>query len=509
MAKAKKAAKARTKTVKPKVLPNDTAVRYAGDPTAVVYDKIGKGRKALKQLLWGDWMVVVGEEKDGHLPVKSRGCTGFIDAKLAMTQRVLEVIFVDIGQGDGCLLVTPDDKHLLIDAGQGDNMHRFLRWRYGRFQKEFAFEAAILLHSDIDHYGGFGRLFDEPKLHFKNVYTNGLMERPSAKDDGTLGPRRKVGTAEYIDALVPDKARLTKFVAKKANVGSKQYPAMLKKALDAGKFDEFRMLSVADKHLPGFGPDNKVTIEVLGPVAETVKGKRALRWFEDDGKTKNGHSVVLRLKIGGVSILLGGDLNIPSEALLLEAHAFRSPQIRALLPKGSGATSRRRATTEAPTSPTSSSEPLNPIATIDLERRRRAACASPAGCARYLRAMRPRQAAAHLQHRASPVGRRAHQAPVGAAQARRRTDEVLGGRPDGCGQEEATAKADKFKAQLDRSVATYGAINLRTDGSKAVVAQKIEKARGKNKEWDGYQFEPKDGELAFISKFEDDEDADE
>src|SRR5262245_12827929 len=225
MAKPKrKSGKAKAKTVKPKVLPKDVPVRYAGFPTAVVYDKVGKGRKALKELLWGDWMIVTGEETGGHLPVKARGCTGFIDAKLAMATRVLEIIFVDIGQGDGCLVVTPDDKHLLIDAGAGDNMHRFLRWRYGRFQKEFTFEAAIMSHSDLDHYGGFGRLFDEPKLRFRNVYTNGLMERDSAKPTGTLGPLRKSGAASFVDALVPDMARLRGFVSNAANVGKKQYP---------------------------------------------------------------------------------------------------------------------------------------------------------------------------------------------------------------------------------------------------------------------------------------------
>ena len=59
-------AKARTKTVKPKILTKAADVRYAGYPTAVIYDKAGKGRKALRELLWGDWMVVTGKEQDGY-----------------------------------------------------------------------------------------------------------------------------------------------------------------------------------------------------------------------------------------------------------------------------------------------------------------------------------------------------------------------------------------------------------------------------------------------------------
>jgi hypothetical protein len=42
---------------------------------------------------------------------------------------------------------------------------------------------------------------------------------------------------------------------------------------------------------------------------------------------------------------------------------------------------------------------------------------------------------------------------------------------------------------LDRSIATYGAINLRTDGTKVVLAYKLEE-RSKTEEWDIYTLEP-------------------
>jgi hypothetical protein len=122
------------------------------------------------------------------------------------------------------------------------------------------------------------------------------MERAPAKAADALGPRVENGSELYIDDLVPTKKALQQFVKDDGKVGTKRYPRMFKDALTARKFDDFRMLSVDDGHLPGFGPENQITIEVLGPVAEKVGSKRALRWFGDVGKTKNGHSVVLKLK---------------------------------------------------------------------------------------------------------------------------------------------------------------------------------------------------------------------
>ena len=510
--KAKTRTTARARTVKPRMLAAGAAdVRYAGYPTAVVYDKVGKGRKALKELLWGDWMVVTGQQQDGHLPVKARGVTGFIDEAHTMSSRVLEIIFVDIGQGDGCLLVTPDDKHVLIDAGAGDNMYRFLRWRYGKFAKDFTFEAMIMSHSDLDHYAGFGKILSEPKLRFRNVYSNGLMERSAARSDGALGERKPDGAFEYIDSLVSDLAELKQFVGDDGLVGTKRYPRMLQTALQDRKFDDFRMLSVDDGYVPEFGEDKPVSLQVLGPVAEKIKGKRALRWFGDVGKTKNGHSVVLKLRYGDISVLLGGDLNIPSEELLLEHYSG------AEVPKdeqGRMAVAEKVRTTFqvdfAKACHHGSADfsraflaAVNPLATIissgDEEAYSHPRADALGAIGKYSRGTRPlifctelaRSSPERIKH-PSALRELVDQLLAASAEAKSTAD-----------KQKLQARADAFKSQLDRSVATYGAINLRTDGKRVVVAQKIERARGRDKEWDGYRFEPQeDGTLAFVSKFE-------
>ena len=113
--------------------------RWAAFPAVPLYQD-STGRTAVRQLLWGDFVRVTGPERDGRLPVRARG-DGWMDPQDLQAERLLEIVFVDIGQGDGMLMVTPDDQKLLIDAGEGDNMYRFLRWRFGDFRKNMKFSS--------------------------------------------------------------------------------------------------------------------------------------------------------------------------------------------------------------------------------------------------------------------------------------------------------------------------------------------------------------------------------
>jgi hypothetical protein len=54
-------------------------------------------------------------------------------------------------------------------------------------------------------------------------------------------------------------------------------------------------------------------------------------------------------------------------------------------------------------------------------------------------------------------------------------------------------------SQLERSIAVYGMINLRTDGEKVVLTQKLEQPRSKADKWDIHCLEPgSDGRLRYI-----------
>ena len=60
---------------------------------------------------------------------------------------------------------------------------------------------------------------------------------------------------------------------------------------------------------------------------------------------------------------------------------------------------------------------------------------------------------------------------------------------------------EKLLSSIERSIAIYGAINLRTDGHKVIFAQKLERPRSLKAKWDIYQLEPEgNGPLRYLSR---------
>ena len=106
------------------------------------------------------------------------------------TESLLEIYVIDVGQGDGILIRTPDDKWHLIDAGVENDKQmtkkgtaNLLRWKFQEdLRRETVFlENVIVTHPNSDHFGGMlnvlsghladGRSFPIEVEHF---YHSGL-----------------------------------------------------------------------------------------------------------------------------------------------------------------------------------------------------------------------------------------------------------------------------------------------------------------------------------------------
>ena len=81
-------------------------IRYAKGPVVYLYDKDDLKTKK-RELLWGDWLRI-GDDIDGKWSEVQWGRNTFaIRKEDYQEERLCEMIFLDVGQGDGCILTTP------------------------------------------------------------------------------------------------------------------------------------------------------------------------------------------------------------------------------------------------------------------------------------------------------------------------------------------------------------------------------------------------------------------
>jgi hypothetical protein len=276
--------------------------------------------------------------------VKARGKTGFVEPAHLGTESLLELYFIDVGQGDGVLIRTPEDRHILIDGGwprksqpTGKNAADFVDWK---FDKDYGtltlkLDAMICSHNDQDHYGGLWDLLDKDQqeelkcttIQIENFYHAGLSwwRGPT---DRTLGPSQTTPQGEMWTQLLGDRAHLQQSLASSGSHPRLQgeWADFLRKVeqakTSAGTPTPVTRLSHLTNKLPASVVGSKVSFVVLGPVEFAVGGKPAIRKFAGGpDKNTNGNSVLLRLDYDHVRILLTGDLNTASQQSLLGDYA--------------------------------------------------------------------------------------------------------------------------------------------------------------------------------------------
>lgn len=479
------------------------ATRFVKAWTNTILREEPKSRsKGLTQCLWGDWVGVNDlTEQRGWLSVRTRGRKGWLRAKDLQEERPLEVNFVDIGQGDGTFIVTPDDKMIVIDAGQRDNMYRFLKWRFNLKRNHDAppLDIAIITHPDSDHYKGFQKLFDDHRFRFGTVFHNGIIERVGAE---RLGPSVVRDGQRYLTDVVRDRRRLDELLGDPAARGRMAYPKLLWTGLSQGRVDDVRMLGAGAEAFPlrrVFG--KSLSLRALAPVSEKVGDRTVLRWFGDEpgktetgdvGKTKNGHSVVTVLQYGGVRILLGGDLNIPAETYLLDHYGHDTELLRSDIAK-------------------SCHHGSADFSTEFLDRTHALATVISSGDDESHSHPRPDTLGTVGKHSrgdrslifSTELARSAPERIIDARAIQEQVLELAEQMAAATGAEREKAREElktSLRKTIRRSVEVFGMITLRTDGDRVLMAQRLEKSGSATRKWDLYPMERRDGELSFKSK---------
>jgi beta-lactamase superfamily II metal-dependent hydrolase len=310
---------------------------------------IDSAGKNFRQVLWGDWLRI----KEGADAPNSKWLTVLwawndpdkkkelrIERRFTTEKRPLEIIFVDVGQGDGAVLITPErdqkERILVIDAGEGDHMCDFLDQRFKAYRKGFKFHAAIITHPDKDHYYGFRKIFDSGTIQFSHCYHSGLVERPDKFGWAGLGGHTKdpVTKISYLGGLIETDQAMRDTFSVDGPASDRLFTKTIRAALEKNAVGSFQMLSTGHgtskngkSWVPQFAPSSTrdYEIEVVGPFLEKdASGNNVLRKISGEGKTKNGHSVLLKLTYNNFSVLFGGDLNKPAEKFLLQQYSGMS-----------------------------------------------------------------------------------------------------------------------------------------------------------------------------------------
>ena len=295
-------------------------------------------------LLWGDRVRVLDDSVGGgQVRVSARGRVGLVDAAVLGDDPLLEVYIIDVGQGDGILVVTPEGHQIMIDGGNLSrfqptkrNAADFVDWKFHKDYRtnrstatQVNLDVMVCSHADQDHFGGLSDLLgagaervglDTDRTTVERFVHPGLSPRTS----GTDGLGQRVD-GHFVD-LIDDRA------SAQAAVDGNGVPQLtprwrttIERALAtqtmAGTPTSFERVSQQTGHLAGFdgtpGSGSGVAISVLGPIETDIGGRPGLADVGNGGENKNGHSVSVRLDYGDRSVLLAGDLNGEAQRALL------------------------------------------------------------------------------------------------------------------------------------------------------------------------------------------------
>lgn len=317
-----------------------------------------KTMKERVPLLWGDEMYVISVNA-GEATVSVKGHHLRLPTAELRESPLLSVYQIDCGQGDSALVHFPDGRWMMVDGGpprdwsnSGKIAADFLRWKMfvdQSWKNEFNFrkgpfriDAVVCTHPDYDHFGGFMELTAHVKsktLEYGTVYHNGMGRfggSPATKYEngqgfGQLGPVEGAALPDaYLTALLDGFEDVREYAQASGTrpwklAGSYGEWLIALEQLEGQGVGALQRLNHKVGQLPGT-QGQVYSVKILGPILESWNGKPALRYLDtanakamaSPSLTRNGQSVVLRVDYKDIRILLTGDLNFRSHALLLK-----------------------------------------------------------------------------------------------------------------------------------------------------------------------------------------------
>ncbi|MCO5236499.1 MAG: hypothetical protein M9933_09540 [Chitinophagaceae bacterium] len=299
--------------------------KYASVNEAPIYESVskGKGRKILNKILMGTYVEITAEDGD-WAKVETAGPGGWMRLADLSDDMGLKIFFVDVGQGDGVLIEAGGYK-ILIDAGPNNNMYGYLtKWQYKYLldgNQKIHIDFLIISHFDSDHYKGFIKMLNDSRFTFGTIVHPGILKF-AAKDNPYNSGLGNVITKEGVKYLA---TKFDNLLTIKEKAAFNRDIVTFLNALKNAQIKNVKRYEQGNVLINKKMEEQSFRIEVLAPFTEKISNKKMLLYWQDDSKTINGNSLVLRVTFGSRTILFSGDINGRYQNLLIAKYGNDNP----------------------------------------------------------------------------------------------------------------------------------------------------------------------------------------
>ncbi len=180
---------------------------YGNKPETIIRNSPRSNARRVNHVLLGSILRVVNSEGD-WLEVDSlgKGESGWVHENDVRNTPALKIFFVDVGQGDGAIVESPEGI-MLVDGGPNSNFFKFMKHRYSRILrsgKQVEIKAMVVSHPDYDHYNGLTAILKDSRFKVGTIYHNGIIRY----DDDNLPSGTKFDLGKLRRKIVQGKSRL-------------------------------------------------------------------------------------------------------------------------------------------------------------------------------------------------------------------------------------------------------------------------------------------------------------
>lgn len=302
---------------------------YAVSNGAPVYERIVNNRavKLVNKIQSGTYVTITAEEGDFYRVITA-GPDGWMHKTDLGNSMGIKIFYLDVGQGDG-VLIEVGNLRILVDSGPSVNMFSYLtKWQYTYLLNRgqpVHIDCVFVSHFDADHYKGLIPILNDKRFTFGTIYHAGILKFAAKNNpyNTGLGDVVEHNGGMYLTKIFDDLLRINEAAAFNRDIES--FLGAVKKAASENRLGKTKRLAAGDTAISKTIENKMFTIGILGPFTEKIGGRRRFVYWQDEGKTINGHSLVLKITFGNRTFLLGGDLNTRSELYLLQRYGNNNP----------------------------------------------------------------------------------------------------------------------------------------------------------------------------------------